>query len=149
MKEVTVYEVVEKKIVVGDFREDYQYYRGGDTPSEFLHKTDEFVAYNYEEVTRKIDTWNRHGLPPVYVAYDDSFRDLVAKYQATNVDATDSMREDMVNYRNKWLRSSAECDTLRKTSENVAKSLISLRDKVSVLEGSFWKRFKFLFKGLV
>lgn len=148
MKEVTVYEVVEKTIVVGDFREDYQYYRGGDTPSEFLHKTDEFVAYNYEEVTRKIDTWNRHGLPPLYVAYDDSFKDLVAKYQATNVDATDSMREEIVDYRNKWLRSSAEYDTLRKTSEDTENVLNTLQGKVYVLEGSFWERFKFLFKGV-
>ena len=149
MKEVTVYEVVEKTIVVGDFREDYQYYRGGDTPSEFLHKTDEFVAYNCEEVTRKIDTWNRHGLPPLYVAYDDSFKDLVAKYQATNVDAVDAMREEIVDYRNKWLRSSAEYDTLRKTSENTEKVLNTLQGKVDVLQGSFWERFKFLFKGVV
>tara|TARA_B100001105_G_scaffold113088_1_gene90698 strand:+ start:1784 stop:2233 length:450 start_codon:yes stop_codon:yes gene_type:complete len=147
MKEVTVYEVVEKTIVVGDFREDYQYYRGGDTPSEFLHKTDEFVAYSYEEVTSKIDTWNRHGLPPLYVAYDDSFKDLVAKYQATNVDAVDAMREEIADYRNKWLRSSAEYDTLRKTSEDKEKVLNSLQGKVYVLEGSFWERFKFLFKG--
>lgn len=153
MIEVTVYKVIEEKqVVVSPDCVEYYHFRDQDSDDiNRIYNSHEFV-YGISELVRlpiTKYTKNKAGIQHcMYVAYDKSFDNLVAMYTTATPDVTAKVVKESQDYRDKWLKVSAEHQRMNKMYWDE----VDKRNKVSnkVLKFNklgFWKKLWFVIIG--
>ena len=149
MKEVTVYEVVEKTIIVEDWRECL-HLQSMSTEAINISGSDERVLHSYEEIVQPIKLLRRStvkdGVEDIYVSYDRSFDNLMARYELGD-SAVEKIIAVSDDYKSKWERVSNTLAHSKVSHDNTTRDFVKVCNSRDKTAKSFYGRVRFLFTG--
>lgn len=143
MKEVTLYKIEKEQICVQDGRDILEIH--SIEHSIPIRNSGEFVAPFCEKIGVPIERVYGDSKNELYVAYDESFHELVALYQSDDKNAVEKILERSRRKTKQYIHWNMKWQLEVKDHKVTQNSLDSYRE----MHHSFWKRFKFLFRNKI